>query len=192
MATKVEIEGIFGEMRKQPLLSVVATTNLGAVVNKKTTKCFLRPRYTYRDNDFDNWLPANQPKADACAIATLAPSRCWRFAESVAAILGIGAGTDISLLGKLLVEHGYTMTLVQVEEMVEKTENGVKTEMRVDGYGNFFFAETGNPRNPVSVGRVYCSGCAWRARAYSFGAGLHWLADDHLLVRNCGTSKLGL
>lgn len=176
---------------KVSFLSVVATTNLGAVGGKKTKKCFPKPRYGYRAGDFDNWLPAKQPKADACAIATLAPSRGWTFAESAAAILGIGAGTDIVLLGNLLIEHGHTITLVQAEEMVEVTEREKKTGMRTDGYGNFFFVETGNPENPVSVGCVDRDSHVWNAYVFSLADGYRGNADYRLLVRNLSdTSKL--
>ena len=176
------------------LFSVVATTNLGVVGRKKTAKCFpVGTRYAYRDSDFDNLLPASQPKADKCVIATLAPAKDWTFAEVAATILGIGAGTDVALLGKALIENGYTMTLAQAEEMVEKTERGEKTGMRTDGYGHFFFVETGDRKNPVSVGYVYRDGRAWYAFVRSLGLGFRWYADFRLLVRNLkDTSKLGL
>ncbi|MDP2651732.1 MAG: hypothetical protein Q8O94_01190 [bacterium] len=174
-----------------PLFSVVATTSIGATGGKKTKKCFISPRYAYRDSDFDNWLPDNQPKADACAIATLASSRSWTFAEAAAAILGIGADTDAALLGKLTKEHGYTVTLPQVEEMMEKNERGEKTEMRTDGYANFFFVETGDPKNPVSVGHVIRDERAWDANVHRLDHAYRWYADNRLLVRNLkDTSKL--
>ena len=187
------IEGRFGEIRKQSLLSVVATTQLGAVTGKKTKNCFSTssPRYAYRDSDFDNWLPANQPNADSCAISTLAPSRDWAFVEVAAAILGIGAGTNVVLLGKALIENDHTMTLVQAEEMVEKTESGEKkTGMRTDGWGNWFFVETGDPETPVSVGDVRRGGRDWYARVYRLDVGDCWRADDRLLVRNFDALKL--
>ena len=193
VALQNAIEGKFGEMRKQSLLSAVATTNLGPVAGKSTKDCFPRPRYAYRDADFDNWLHANQPNADPCAIATLALSREWAFAESAAAVLGIGAGTDVLLLGKLLIEQGHTMTLAQAEEMVEKTERGEKTEISTDGYGNFFFVETGNPKDPVSVGYVLRDERDWNARVDRLGHDIRCYADSRLLVRNLSdASKLGL
>ena len=173
------------------LLSAIATTNLGIVEAKPTEKCFTGSRWVHRDSDFDSWLPASQPNADACSMATLTPSRDWTFAEAAAAVLGIGAGTSIALLGSLLIEHGHTMTLAQAEEMVEATERGEKTGMRTDGYWNFFFVETGDPKNPVSVGNVNRGGRAWSAGVDRLGDDRRWRADRRLLVRNLDASKLG-
>lgn len=175
-----------------PLFSTVATTELGAVAGKKTKKCFVDiSRYTYRDAGFDDWLPANQPNADACVITTLAPSREWTFAEAAAAVLVVPADTPIKTLGELLIKRGHTITLPQDEEMMEKTENGEKIEMRVNGYGNFCFVETGDPKNPVSVGHVYRGERAWHAYVHSLGDGNRWRASHRLLVRNLDASKLG-
>jgi hypothetical protein len=174
-------------------LSIVATTPLGAVKGKPTKKCFVvGKRYYYRDDDFDNWLPASQSNAGACVITTLAPSHNWTFAEAAAAILGIGAGSGIVLLGNALIENGHTVTLPQGEEMVEKTENGVETGMRTDGYGDFCFTETGDPKNPVSVAGVFRDGPRWHALVSRLDYGFRWYAAYRLLVRNLDTSKLGL
>ena len=135
------------------VFSILATTNLGAVKAKKIKKCFTGPSWWKkgRDSDFDNWISADQPEMPACAIMTLGFSQEWTFMKAAANVLGIGVNSDIVLLGNLLIEHGYTMTLVQTEEMVEKTKNNEKTEMSTDGYGNFFFTETGDPKNPENA-----------------------------------------
>lgn len=182
--TKKFLSGLKPPKKHISFLSVVATTNLGVVQGKKTKQCFPKPRYAYRDGDFDSWLPASQPNADECVITTLAPSQDWTFAEAVATVLGIGAGTDVVLLGNLLIQHGHTITLAQGEEMVEKTEHDEKTGMRTDGYGNFFFVETGDPRNPVSVGYVIRVERDWSADVSSLADGYRWDAGDRLLVRN--------
>ena len=199
IALQDAIEGRFGSLPKEdseesvvPFLSVVATTNLPAVTGKPTRKCFTGRRWAYRDADFDNWLPASQPSTGACFITTLAPSRSWTFAEGAAAILGIGADTNLVLLGTLLIENGHTIALPQGEGMVEKTENGGETKMSVDGCGNFFFVETGDPENPVSVGFVYRVGRDWFAYVFRLVHGNRWDSGYRLLVRNLDASKLGL
>ena len=194
------IEGKFDGVPKEepkkhvPLFSVVATTNLGAVVGKKTKKCFTGSRWVYHDSDFDNWLPSDQPKTDACAITTLASARNWTFIEAAVAILGIigiDGSTNIATIGKLLIENGHTITLAQAEEMVERTESGEETKMRTDGYGNFFFVETGDSKDPVSVGSVSRDGRDWDAVVDPLGGGVcRWRADYRLLVRNLDTLKL--
>lgn len=190
--TKKFLSGLKPPKKHISLLSVVATTNLGAVAGKKTKQCFpIGSRYAYRDGDLDNWLPANQPKTDPCVIAIFAPAKDWTFAEAASTVLGIGAGTDIVLLGKLLIGHGHTMTLPQAEEMVGKTDDNEKTGMHTDGYGNFFFVETGDPKNPVSVGYVFRGSLDWYAFVVSLAGGRRWSAGDRLLVRNLSdTSKL--
>jgi hypothetical protein len=76
------------------------------------------------------------------------------------------------------------MTLTQAEEMVEATERGEKTDMRTNGYSNFFFVETGNEDNPVSVAVVYRDDSRWRALVSRLDYGSRWDADFRLLVRN--------
>ena len=177
-------------VKPQSLFTVIATTSLGALDEKPTKECFPKPRYVYRDNDFDNWLHANQPKTDDCVISTLAFTKGWTFVEAAAKVLGIGADSGIKTLGKALIENCYTMTLAQAERMVDKTERGDKTEMHTNGYGNFFFVETGNEDDPVSVGFVDRGGGDWCAHIYSLDFGLRWVADFRLLVRNLDASKL--
>ena len=174
---------------ERSLFSVIAATQLGAIDGKKTKKCFTGSRWAYRDSDIDNWIQRDQPNSDACVISTLAPARNWTFVEAAAAILGIGAGTDTVPLGKLLIEHCHTITLAQAEEMVEKTERGEEIGMRADGYGNFFFVETGS-KDPVSVGDVRRDGRGWEARVARLGRDARWYADSRLLVRNLDSSKL--
>lgn len=171
------------------LLSVIATIQLDAVTGRETVKCFVGPQWAYRDSDFDRWLSANQPSSDACVITTLKPSRDWTFKEAAATILGIGAGTDVVLLGNLLIKHGHTMTLVQVEEMAKATDRGEKTEMSLDWW-NFFFVETGDPKSPVSVGGVRRDRHGWRAVVNRLGDDYRWYADNRLLIRNWDPSKL--
>ena len=184
-------EGPKEEPGKQPpFLSVIATTKLAAIAGKKTKQCFTGDRWYHCDSDFDGWLPKDQPDAAASDIATLAFAKEWTFAEAATKILGLGAGTSIQLLGKALIENGHTMTLAQAEELVEAIERGEQTGLRIDGWGNFFFVETGNEDNPVSVGGVHRDVRDWDANVDRLGRGYRWSADDCLLVRNLDASKL--
>lgn len=169
---------------KPALFSVIATTNLGAMTSEKTAKCFVGKRYAGRDPDFDNWLSKTQPSTEPCVIKTLGFEKDWVFIEAVHAIPDAPQTDDVVELGNWLIENGYTMTPQQAENMVEKTEANEKTEMRTDGYANFFFVETGDPNNPVSVGYVHRDGRAWNARVRSLGYGYRWNADRRLLIRN--------
>lgn len=177
-------EGLATTQEEEKYFSVIATTNLGAVAGKPTQKCFTGSRWAYRDADFDNWLSANQPSADACIISTLAFAKDWTFAGAAAKVLGVDTGTDIVSFGNALIARGHTMTPAQAEEMVEATERREKTGMRVDGYGNVFFVETGDPENPVSIGYVYRVGRDWRAYVRQLDNDYRWGAGNRLLVRN--------
>ena len=199
VALQDAIEGKFPESAKPEvpaaapikstsLFSVIASTDLGAVVGKPTKQCFTGSRYAYRDGDFDPLLPADQPMAAACTVTTLVPAREATFAEWVRAILGVTADTPVEMLGPLLKERGHTMTLTQVEDMVEAAERKAKNGMRVDGWGNFFFME--NEDGSVSVGYVRRAGRGWSAYVFSLGRGSVWLVGSRLLVRNLDASKL--
>ncbi|HVB19975.1 MAG TPA: hypothetical protein VNF51_01640 [Candidatus Paceibacterota bacterium] len=172
--------------------SVIATTQVAATDAKKTSKCFANfSRYHYRDGDFDPWLPANQPKADACAISTLGFERDWTFVETAAKILGVGASRSVKLIGKALIENGHTVTLAQIEEMVEATERRANTGMQTNSYWNFFFVETGNEDDPVSVAGVSRDVSGWNAGVRRLGYDSRWSAVVRLLVCNLDASKLG-
>lgn len=177
----------------KPILSfsIIATTVLGPVAGKKTKKCFTGLRYLFRDPDFDKLFSKDQPSTDDCVISTLASARDWTFAEAAAAVLDVSAGTGVKLLGKLLIEHGYVMTVSQVEAMVEATECGEGTGMCIDGYGNFFFVKTEDQENPVSVAYMRCD-TRWHALAVELAYFFHWPVDCRFLVRNLDIEKLVL
>lgn len=167
--------------------SLVATTRLDAVVGKETVRCFTPPQYaSHRDKDFAEWLLANQPDEVPCMVQSIELSKDWTFAEAAAAILGVTEDASRGLLALLLIKGGHTLTLTQVEEMVELTERGEKTGLRIDGFANFFFVETGDERNPVSVGRVGRGDREWGASVRRLSRGTRWRTVHRLLVRNLG------
>lgn len=177
----------------KPLFTIVGTTNIAATPEKKTSKCLVGPRYhTSRDADIDRWLPAVQPKADACIVTTLAPSRSARFTEWAVALPGITADvTDFALISTQLKANGYTFkSLVQLEEMVEASERSEPTGMRTDGWGNFGFVE--NADGSVSVAAVHRVDPRWDSHVSRFDYGPAIVADYRLLVCNLDATKLGL
>ena len=174
-----------------PWLSVIATTPLDAVAGKSTKKCFVdQRRWVPRDADFDNLLSAEQPDTGPCVVSTIDSTKLWTFVEVAAKIVGLGAGTSVKLLGQALIKGGHTISLPQGEQMVELTETGVKTGMRVDGWSNCAFLETGDEENPIAVAYVYCDDPQWDADVHSLGDGGRWRAGRRLLVRNLDASKL--
>lgn len=172
---------------KHPLFAVIATTEQGEISEKATKRCFAG--YTYRDDDLDRWLGAMQPASEAGVITTLGFKKGWLFAEAARALTGVEQAADMAALGRSLIENGYTMTLAQAEDMVERAKRGEQTGMRTDGYGNFFFVETGDPKNPVSVGHVFRYD-GWDAHVQRLGGDGRWGAGNRFLVRNLDASKL--
>ncbi|OYV63215.1 MAG: hypothetical protein B7X03_02635 [Parcubacteria group bacterium 21-58-10] len=169
---------------------VIATTMLSLVTGKPTKKCFPRSRYAYRGGEIDDWLPKEQPETLVCVITTFAPPLKATFVEWAAAILSVPVNTPTRALGSLLVERGHTMTLVQAEDMMEQTKKGGLTGVRTDGWDNFFFVETGNEDDPVSVARISFSKSRWEAGVLRFNSSFEWAAGHSLLVRSSDASKL--
>ncbi len=174
------------------LFSFASTYAFGAVAQKRTQDCFTSKLWYYRDRDFDNWLPIDQSNIDAGNVTVLTPMKSWTFAEAAVSILNVSPDTPIATLGKLLIERGHTMTLTQVEAMVEATERGEKTGMVTNGYGNFFFVE--NADSSVSVAGVDRGDDdrPWHAGVYGLAFSGRWRAVGRLVVCNLDPSKLGL
>ena len=173
-----------------PLFTVIATTNVDAVAGKKTAECFTGSRWAYRDSDFDNWLAKSQSGAPKCAVTALGFSKGWSFIEAVRALPNAPQTDDVVELGNWLIERGCTLEPQQVEDRVEATERSENTGLRTDGFGNFFFVETGDVKNPVSVGHVYRDGRDWNANVYRLDDDDRGYSDDRLLVCNLDTLKL--
>lgn len=174
-------------------LIVLATIYLGAMTEKPTSKCFVGGIWNknWRDGNIDRWLQKNQPATGPCTVSTVGMSQAWTFLEAVKKLPGIDPNeNDLVKVGNRLIELGYTTTCTQVQKMTERTERGENTKLRVDGYANFYLVETGDPKNPVSVGYVYRGG-VWFSDVRRLGNAYRWHAGNVLLVRNLEASKLG-
>lgn len=169
---------------------VVATTRLGAIGAKQAKKCFTGVRWGKCADSipFRYRFPVIQKRTVACDIATLAPSHKWTFAEAAAAVLGVSASVGLGLLGKLLIKHGHTLTLAQLEEMAESTKATVGDKyanMRVDAYSNFAFVESKEEYNPVLVVSVHKLGnLYWNTDAHKLDNHTYRSTDSRLMVRN--------
>lgn len=162
------------------LFSVVAETELGAVAGKNTEQCFTGSRYAFRDGDFDRWLPAYQPKAGVCTVTTLSPKKGTTFVEWVIALFDAPTDTSVEILSKLIKKCGYVMTLTQAEEIVKAAERTPNSNMRTDGFNNFFFVE--NEDGNISVAFVHHNS-RWSADIARLDDDHRW-SDGFLLVRN--------
>lgn len=137
-------------------------------LSKKTKDCFTT--YRYRDSDFDTWLPKIQPALDGEITVIILDSE-MTFLEMAQKHFGT---QDPEIIKR------HALTLPMVEELVEKYSN----ELNTDGYGNFFFVETGSEDNPVSVGNGNRGVRGWNVGVYRLDNGHRWSAGNRLLVRN--------
>lgn len=144
---------------------------------KLTKNCFTRSSWYYRDSDLDAWLPKKQPAQEG-KVMVIIRDKEQTFLEMAQQYLGT---TDPEKI------KPYCLTLPMAEKMVEERS----AELRTDDYTNFFFVETGNEEEPVSVARVYRDGPRWYASVDRLGSDRRWHAGPRLLVCNLDTKTLG-
>jgi len=168
------------------LLSLVGTTNLNAIEGKPTKQCFTNG-YAHRNRDFDRWLPANQRKSDECDVSTFVFEKSLTLKEAAVAILGVSEDTPLQTLSLLLKEHGHTMTLTQVESMVERMNRGETSGMPTNGCASFFFVEKED--GSIAIAYVHQIDCAWCAHIREFSDPYRREVGRFLLVPNVDTSK---
>ncbi len=192
MATQNAVEDTFSTPVRGLSFSVAATTELPPVNGKPTKQCLIGPRYVPSDAphtiNFNRYLPDEQPRMPGCVVTTLVPNKEATDSEWAATVLGVPVDTLIPSLEKLLKERMHTMSLVQIEEMVERTERKVNTGMRTDGWSSFCFVE--NEDGTVSVLAVYYTGHWHKKVFFRLADGTQWNENHRLLVRNFGASKL--
>lgn len=161
-------------------------TDLDAIPGKKTRLCFSGSLYSYRADNINYLLPENQLRTEGCFIqALILPKRVEAtFVELATAFLNVSRDTPVRTLGNFLKARGHTMTLPQIEKMVEITERGLVTGMDMDSdeANNFFFLE--NRELKISVGRIYRDKSGWAVKLFNFEDGHQWPNSSRLLVRN--------
>lgn len=176
--------------KRELFLSIVATTNLCATKGKKTAECLVDSRYVHRDN-FKNWLGKYQSDASACTVSACVVNKDWTFAEAVSALPYVMQTDDVVRIGHAIIACGYTLTLQQVEDLVERTRRGEKTGL-LTNWRNFFFIETDDPKNLVLVGGIDSSvgRSLDSCHIHKLSDGLRWRSENPLLLCNMDASKL--
>lgn len=163
-------------------------TALGELPAIKTGKCLRGRIWAYRDSDVDSWLPKEQLAQAACNVTAYQLEKPMVFAEMAAVVLGVPATTPVPELGKMLKERGLTLSLSQIDKLVEIQEGGTDVGIRSDGYASFAFM--GNADGSVSVAYVRRDDRGWRGHAYPLSYVHRWIADGRLLLRNSDTQTL--
>jgi len=172
------------------VLAHIKTTTTHVLAGNKTSVCMKGKHWGYRDPDIDNWLPANQHAQPASSISAyqLQNENGTTLREMAEATLNVGADTHLSILAKALKDCGHTLTLLAIEDLVERQEAGEDVGLRTDGYGNFAFIEDAD--GGVSVLNFSRSGARWSASVNRLGSGVRWVAENRLLLRNSVPSNL--
>lgn len=190
MATQYAVEEKPGAAgREQSLLIPVATTELPKLPSKPTAQCFVGPQYGSRNDHLDRWLLPYQPGTSECVVTTFRPEREATEVEWAAALLGVSVEMPAKSLMKFLKEREYTMSLIQMEEMVERTRQGLRTGVPTDGWSGFCFVE--NKTSGVELAGIYCDEGEkrWHLK-FSPNRDIHWRRRHRLLVPNWNAPKL--
>ncbi len=168
----VAVKGLF-----KPIMEVT----LHSSAEKATKKCFTNTsQYYHRDGDLDNWFPKNQPAQDEKKFSVRELTESATFLEMVGNILGTAG--DVVTFSRLLIEAGHTMTLPEIEDLIERQEKGEDVGLRTNGYDNFFFVE--NTDKTVSVVFVYRGGEQWYVYVSRLDRAYRWVAGYRLFLRN--------
>ena len=165
------------------LLKEVGKVILSATGEKKTSQSFLGDRYYYRAPELDNCLPEVQSAGKGGTFKVHQLEKEMTFREIAAAILGIDETSDLDLIAKALIENGHTVTLTQIESLIDRTHASEKTELLTNGYGNFFFVQDKN--GSVSVVDISRLGDRrWFVYVYRLGSAHRWRIEFRFFSRN--------
>ena len=159
--------------------SLVGVTELDAVEGRPTSECFTGPPWEFPSNDFDKWLPPDQPDVEPRVITTLTFSWDWKFLERAIAILGLEGPLKPSLVGLLLIERGYVLAATQIQAIAEDARRRTKNTLSK----NLFFIKTRCVESPVAV--VYIDEDGWsqlHANIYRLDDDVRWYGHIPLNV----------
>ncbi len=165
----------------EQLFSVGPTTEVGPTKDRLTTECLLPPRFSNLDERFYENLPILQNATEQCKITAVTLKVRLSIAIWGSAILGIDKNTDAWQVGIMLSLKHLTLTLPQIEQVVELTEAQNDTGMVTDRPGNFCFVE----RNGIGVVPVYLNrGHSWDKCAIDIRDSRLWFNGFILLLAN--------
>lgn len=174
-AVKVVIETVL-------FLQAVKTVVLKATDSQKTSDCFInKKRYVHRDSEIGTLLPEEQKATGAGNVIAHALGKDMTFREMGQSLLETDK-EDINVLSKRLIEGGYTVTLTEIEDLVERQEQGEDVGLLTNGHANFFLVV--NKDGSVSVVDVFRYDRRWYVSLRSFGFADQWFREFRFFSRN--------
>lgn len=142
----------------------IKTIQINKVEDKLTKDCFISKIFYYRDSDLDNWLPKKQ-------IATPGELSVFKTEKDMT-------------FQEMYDEHkSESVSLVDIENLIERQDGGEDVGLRTDGWANFFFVK--NKDGNVSVVFVRRPDCQWHVHVRRLDSDFRWYAEYHVFVRNC-------
>lgn len=158
--------------------------SLGGSNGKKTRDCFSDNYWVNRGVDIDRWLPWEQVANDAgfVGVYQLQNPVGTTFREMALAVVGWASEVLSNQLDTTLKGRGHTLTLPEVESLVERQQGGEDVGLRTDRFANFAFVEDAN--GSVSVLGFNRLDYRWSAGIHMLGDRNDWDSPHRLLVRN--------
>jgi len=167
-----------------PVLVHYKTVDLVNVKPKKASDCFTGKLWSYRDVEIDIDL-TNEQIADAfnaVGVYMLHDPPGTSFREmSRAAVQAVSESSDKEIILRLK-ERRLTLTLQEVDSLVERQECGEDVGIHDDGFLNFAFVE--DAKGSVSVLSFYRRNRQWEINDIPLALSDRWHAGYRLLLRN--------
>lgn len=180
---------------KDPTLTLVKTVLLGATLAKNTPDCLVGEIYGDRDADIDRLLRKTQAACKASKVSVYGLAKDMTFGTMARAVVKVGESVALDRVGTLLKKRKHTLTLPQLDQMVEKQEKffngregGEDVGLRTDGWGNFSFVE--NEDGSVSVALVDRDDGRWHRFVAPLGDFSVWDRGNRLVLSNSVASTL--
>ncbi len=158
---------------------------LDAVAAKETSECFASPaeRYGKRNLNLDQWTTKCQEATRTCVISVVVPCITTTHLRWGAGLLGLRKNIPGGF-GSLLLDRGYTLTLSQVEKLIERTEKAgaESTGLSINSSTHFFTKIKKEINGGIAIGKLVRSNREWNIWIGTFGySGLLWNHDQFLL-----------
>jgi hypothetical protein len=180
---------------KDAALTLVKSVLLAATSARNTAECLVDDIYGYRDPDIDCRLRKQQLGKKAGKVSVYAFAKAMSFATTARAVVKVGEDVSLERVRKLLKKRKHTITLPQLEILIEKQEKFFRGEvggedvgLRTDGWSNFAFVE--NEDGSVSVVLVGRLDDGWGRGVSSLGIDYVWNAGGRLVLSNSVASTL--
>ena len=177
-------------VQAKPTLILHKKTNLGESSSRKTKDSFIGKFWINRISEIDVWLPKEQvaQAAGSVGIYQLQITEGTTFREmALAAVQADSEITNEEVVARLK-GRGLTLTLPEVEMLVERQEAGEQTGLCSADYANFAFVE--KACGSVLVLYFGRDNSMWSTHVFRLENANLWHAAHRVLLRNSDIRSL--